>query len=71
MNKQLREAIARVRELPEDRQQAAATMLLDFLDHDRDVELTPAQIAEIERRLVEDSVATDEDVREFFERMKV
>jgi hypothetical protein len=70
MNKQLSEAIARVRELPEDRQQAAAVLLLDFLDGDSDIELTPEQIAEIERRLEEDDVASDEEVKAFFDRMK-
>jgi hypothetical protein len=70
MNKQLSEAIARVRELPEDRQQAAAVLLLDFLDADPDVELTAEQIAEIERRLEEDEVASDDEVKAFFDRVK-
>jgi hypothetical protein len=70
MNKQLSEAIARVRELPEDRQQAVAVLLLDFLDSGPDIELTPEQIAEIERRLEEDEVASDEEVKAFFDRVK-
>jgi hypothetical protein len=70
MNKQLSEAIARVSELPEDRQEAAAVLLLDFLDGGPDVELTPEQIAEIERRLEEDEVASDEEVKAFFDRIK-
>ena len=70
MNKQLSEVIARVSELPEDRQEAAAVLLLDFLDGGPDIELTPEQIAEIERRLEEDEVASDEEVRAFFDRIK-
>ena len=70
MNKQLSDAIARLSELPEERQQAAAALLLDFLDRDGDFELTPEQIAEIERRLEDDDIATDEEVKAFFERMK-
>ena len=70
MNKQLDEAINRLRDLPEERQQAAAVLLLDFLDHDgEEIELTPDQIAEIERRLEEDDVATDEEVKAFFNRI--
>lgn len=70
MNKHLSDAIARIRDLPQERQQAAAALLLDFLNRDEDVELTPEQIAEIERRLAEDYIATDEEVRTFFDRMK-
>jgi hypothetical protein len=70
MNKQLSEVIARVSELPEDRQEAAAVLLLDFLDGGPDIDLTPEQIAEIERRLEEDEVASDEEVKAFFDRIK-
>ncbi len=69
MIKPLDEAINRLRELPEERQQAAAVLLLDFLDHDQEqVELTPEQIAEIEAALADDKVATDEEVEAFFGR---
>jgi hypothetical protein len=71
MNRQLSEVIARVSELPEDRQQAAAVLLLDFLDRDPDIELTAEQLAEVERRLAEDDIATDQEVRDFFDRMKI
>lgn len=71
MIKQLDEAIGRLRELPEERQQVAAALLLDFLDHDEeDIELSAEQIAEIERRLAEDDIASDEEVRAFFDRVK-
>jgi hypothetical protein len=69
MNKQLSEAIARLTELPEDQQQAAADLLFGFLDGD-DIELTPEQLAEIERRLAIDEIATEEEVSAFFRRMK-
>ena len=70
MNKQLSDAISRLGELPEELQQAAAALLLDFLDRDDDIELTPEQLAEIERRLESDDVASDEEVKAFFERIK-
>ena len=70
MNKQLDDAIGRLRELPEERQQAAAFVILDFLDRDEDDLLTAEQIAEIERRLEEDDIATDEEVRLVFGRSK-
>jgi hypothetical protein len=71
MNKQLDEAITRLKTLPEERQQAAALLLLDFLNHDdEDIELSPEQIAEIERRLAADDVATEDEVRGCFNRLK-
>jgi hemerythrin-like domain-containing protein len=70
MNKQLDEAISRLRELPEERQQAAAALLVDFLDHERDsIDLSPQQITEIEAALVDDENATDEEVEAFFARL--
>jgi hypothetical protein len=71
MNRQLSEAIAKVSELPDDRQQAAAALLLDFLECDPENELTSEQIAEIERRLAADDVATDSEVHAFFDQMKL
>jgi hypothetical protein len=70
MNKKLSEAIIRVSELPEDRQQAAAALLLDFLDHDQDFELTSEQMAEIERRLQENDILSDKETKDFFDRMR-
>ena len=71
MNRQLSEAIAKVRELPDDRQQAAAALLLDFLERDPENELTLEQIAEIERRLAADDWASDSEVKAFFDQMKL
>jgi hypothetical protein len=70
MNAQLAEAISRLSELSEERQQAATVLLLDFLERDPELELTPEQLAEIERRLDEDDIATDQEVEDFFARMK-
>jgi hypothetical protein len=71
MNKRLDEAITRLRELPEERQQAAAVLLLDFLERDEeDIELSPEQIAEIDAALADDDIATDEEVEAFFARFR-
>jgi hypothetical protein len=71
MNKRLEEAIARVEALSEDRQGEAAEVLFAFLDtHIGDVQLTPEQIAEIERRMSDNEpFATDEEVRSTFARL--
>ncbi len=70
MNKQLEEIIDLLRGLSEERQQAAAVLLLDFLEHrEDDIELTAEQIAEIERSLDDDDFATDEEVKAFFDRI--
>jgi hypothetical protein len=71
MNKQLSDAIARIRELPEERQEAAAALLNDFLAGDADdFELTPEQIAEIELALRENEYATQEEAEAFFAQFK-
>ena len=67
MNKRLDEALTRLRELPEERQQEAAELLLEFLDYDgEEIELTPEQISEIEDALADDRIATEEEVEAFF-----
>jgi hypothetical protein len=70
MNRRLEEAIARVEALPDDRQSEAAEVLFAFLDTQvGDIQLTPAQIAEVERRMPDDEpFATDEEVRSAFVR---
>jgi hypothetical protein len=72
MNKRLEEAIARVYELPEDRQEAAALLLLAFLENrDPWLELTPEQIAMVDARTdAEDDCATPEEVEAFFAKFK-
>jgi hypothetical protein len=71
MNKQLSEAITKLGELPEDRQEQAALLLFDFIEQEEsDVQLTPEQIAQIRRREDEDDVATDEEVKAFFARFE-
>jgi hypothetical protein len=71
MNQKLEEAITQIRALPEDRQQEAAFILLDFLDQQNaDVYLTPEQIAEIERCASDNEpFATEEEVRSVFARL--
>ena len=65
------DVIARLGELPEERQQAAAVLLLDFLDRtDDDIILTPEQLAYIERSLEDEDFATDDEVRAFFDRIR-
>jgi hypothetical protein len=50
MTKLLDEAIAKVRQLPEDDQNAAAGALLDYLNSMQDLRLTDEQLAEVRRR---------------------
>jgi len=68
--KELGDVIARLGDLPEDRQQAAAVLLLDFLEGTDDIVLTPEQLAYIERCLEDEDFATDGEVRAFFDRTR-
>lgn len=71
MNSKLSDAIAKVRELPEDQQEAAADLLLDFVEHSDDFSiLTPEQWAEVDRRLANEDIASEEEVKAFFARFK-
>lgn len=72
MNKQLDEAISRLRQLPEERQQAAAVMILDFLEYGEDEILTAEQWAEVERRLDEEEneIAVGEHAKAFSDPFK-
>jgi hypothetical protein len=70
MIKELNDVIARLSDLPDERQQAAAVLLLDFLEGHDDILLTPEQIAEIERGLDDEDFATDDEVRAFFDRIR-
>lgn len=71
MNKRLEDALTRIRQLPDAEQSAAAELLFEFLDaQKRDVWLSPAQIAEIERRLFDRKpYATEQEVRATFDRL--
>ena len=68
--KELHDVIARLSDLPEERRQAAAVLLLDFLERDDDIVLTPEQIAEIERGLEDEDFAKEDEVRAFFDRIR-
>ena len=72
MNKRLEEALARVYELPEDRQEAAALLLLAFLENrDPWLELTPEQMAIVEASANDPGdYATPEAVEAFFAKFK-
>ena len=70
MNKRLDEAITQLKSLPDEKQNEAAEMLLSYLDLDQSLELTPEQIAEIERGLFDDEpYASDDEVRRTFARL--
>jgi len=71
MNRQLEEVLEQVRELPDERQQEVAQVLLAFLDQQNpDLYLSPEQIAEIERCMSDDEpFATSEEVRSVFARL--
>lgn len=72
MNKRLDEVLVKVRSLSDDEQRAAADVLAEYLEaKEAGTWLSPEQIAEIERRLEQDDIASDEEVRTFFDRMKV
>jgi hypothetical protein len=68
--KELHDVIAWLGDLPEDRQQAAAVLLLDFLEGDEEFVLTSEQVAEIERSLEDEDFATKDEVRAFFDRIR-
>jgi hypothetical protein len=68
MNEKLSEAIARLQQLPEDRQEAAAMLLIEFLDREDAVDLTPQDLAALERYL--DELVAEKLVKDFFERAR-
>jgi hypothetical protein len=70
----LEKAIAKLRELPDERQDEAAQFVLRMVETDPDaVQLNSAQIAEIERRLADTSpqYASHAEVLSFFKRLAV
>jgi hypothetical protein len=68
MNKKFAAAIARLGALPEDRQEAAAALLLDFLEREEAVEFTPEELDELERYIEE--LIAEQMVKDFFARAK-
>jgi hypothetical protein len=71
MNQLLEEALVQVKALPEERQQEAAQVLFAFLDQENpELDLSPEQIAEIERRMSDDGpYAIDDEVCAVFARL--
>jgi len=69
MTQSLDKALAKLRELPQGRQEEVAAELLAMVEQDGDaLALTPEQIAEVERRLSEAPVYADHAaVRAFFQ----
>jgi hypothetical protein len=56
MSKLIDEAVQALYELPEDAQQAAARVILDYqATYDDDVQLSDEQVTEIERRMADPS----------------
>lgn len=51
MTNLLEEAVKVLRELPDDRQAAAARAIIDYGTHDAATQLSDEQVAEIERRI--------------------
>jgi Spy/CpxP family protein refolding chaperone len=73
MSKLLEKAISRVRELPEERQEALAELMLDFADQPDEWVLTEAQLAEVElakQEVREGKIATKERMSEVWRRFR-
>lgn len=68
MTKLLEKAVAKVRRLPDHRQDEAAEILLSVVEQDPDsIQLSSQQIVEVERRIDERAEGvTHEEVRAFF-----
>ncbi len=73
MSKLLEKAISRVRELPEERQEVLAELMLDFADQPDEWVLTEAQLAEVElakQEVREGKIATEEEMVEVWRRFR-
>jgi len=71
MNKRLDEALSKVSALSDEEQQAAAELLFEYLEStEAGTWLTAEQVAEIERRLEQDDIASDEEVQATLGRLK-
>ena len=71
MTKLLQRALREIEQLSADEQDAAATALLDYLAHRRDMQLTDAQLAEVRRRRAapDRTIVSHEDARERLRRL--
>lgn len=72
MTELFEQAIAKVRKLPDRRQDEAAELLLSLVEHDpATIQLSPEQVAEIERRLNDPTLtyATDEEVDALYRKL--
>jgi hypothetical protein len=71
MNKKFEDAVAQVRALPDERQQEAGDLLIEFLTQKApEIYLTSEQMADIERRTSDDEpYASDEEIRAVFSRL--
>ena len=71
MNKRFEDAVEQVRALPDDRQQEAADLLVEFLNQGApEIYLTSEQIAKIERGASDDEpYASDDELRSVLARL--
>ena len=71
MNKRLTDAIEQIKALPDEQQEQAASLLLDFLNGEAaDADLTPEQWAEVEEALSDrEEYASEGEVKAFFARL--
>jgi len=72
MTKLLRDAVKQVEQLSDGEQDAAATAMLDYLTHRRDLRVSDADLTEIRRRLDDPNrkLVTHEEARERIKRLK-
>ena len=71
MSRLLDQAVAQVRTLPEERQDELGEVLLSLAEHERgEPRLSPAQVAEVRRRLANPEPSVSEaDADAFFARL--
>ncbi len=71
MSERLEKAIARLRELPSADQDAAAELILDYVDQLSAPGLTPEQLAEVRASLAERSFLSEEETKALYRRYGV
>jgi hypothetical protein len=69
MTKLLRDAISQVEKLPDGGQDAAATAMLDYLAHKRDLRVSDADLAEIRRADPNRKLVSHEEARARIKRL--